>query len=240
MAAALPGAFGADGVLFAISYVALQVGRNVAAASLLGPRPAAARRVRAPRRLERGVRRALARGRGAARRSAAAAVDPCRRARPLRPGGRLLAAAPRPRGDHRLRHRGRPLHRPLPGLHHHRAGRVDRGHRRDRRRRRPVLDGRPLPRRRVPRDRRVVVAVLRRGRRALAPGHELVRGPGPARPRRLHLPARPDRGGDHRRRGRRRPADRRAGARAARRRAGDGARRPGRSTSWERACSGCG
>jgi low temperature requirement protein LtrA len=36
MAAALPGAFGEDGVLFAISYVVLQVGRNVAAASLLG------------------------------------------------------------------------------------------------------------------------------------------------------------------------------------------------------------
>jgi low temperature requirement protein LtrA len=36
MAAALPGAFGANGVLFAISYVVLQVGRNAAAASLLG------------------------------------------------------------------------------------------------------------------------------------------------------------------------------------------------------------
>jgi low temperature requirement protein LtrA len=36
MAAALPGAFGAHGALFAVSYVALQVGRNVAAASLLG------------------------------------------------------------------------------------------------------------------------------------------------------------------------------------------------------------
>jgi low temperature requirement protein LtrA len=35
MAAALPGAFGTHGVLFAISYVALQVGRNVAAASLV-------------------------------------------------------------------------------------------------------------------------------------------------------------------------------------------------------------
>lgn len=35
MAAALPGAFGDDGLLFAASYVALQVGRNVAAASLL-------------------------------------------------------------------------------------------------------------------------------------------------------------------------------------------------------------
>jgi len=35
MAAALPGAFGADGVLFAASYVTLQVGRNVAAVSLL-------------------------------------------------------------------------------------------------------------------------------------------------------------------------------------------------------------
>jgi low temperature requirement protein LtrA len=36
MAAAVPGAFGDDGLLFAISYVALQVGRNVAAARLLG------------------------------------------------------------------------------------------------------------------------------------------------------------------------------------------------------------
>jgi len=35
MAAALPGAFGANGVLFAFSYVALQVGRNAAAAHLL-------------------------------------------------------------------------------------------------------------------------------------------------------------------------------------------------------------
>lgn len=35
MAAALPGAFGRDGMLFAISYVTLQVGRNIAAASLL-------------------------------------------------------------------------------------------------------------------------------------------------------------------------------------------------------------
>jgi low temperature requirement protein LtrA len=35
MAAALPGAFGKDGALFAISYVVLQVGRNAAAASLL-------------------------------------------------------------------------------------------------------------------------------------------------------------------------------------------------------------
>ena len=35
MAAALPGAFGTNGMLFAVSYVTLQVGRNVAAASLL-------------------------------------------------------------------------------------------------------------------------------------------------------------------------------------------------------------
>jgi low temperature requirement protein LtrA len=37
MAAALPGAFGADGLLFALSYVTLQVGRNVAAVRLLRP-----------------------------------------------------------------------------------------------------------------------------------------------------------------------------------------------------------
>src|SRR5690242_17556952 len=36
MAAALPDAFGEHGVLFAISYVALQVGRNAAAARLMG------------------------------------------------------------------------------------------------------------------------------------------------------------------------------------------------------------
>jgi low temperature requirement protein LtrA len=35
MAAALPGAFGDDGLLFALAYVALQVGRNVAAVRLL-------------------------------------------------------------------------------------------------------------------------------------------------------------------------------------------------------------
>src|SRR5215211_7852060 len=35
MAAALPGALGDDGLLFAASYVALQAGRNAAAASLL-------------------------------------------------------------------------------------------------------------------------------------------------------------------------------------------------------------
>jgi low temperature requirement protein LtrA len=35
MAAALPGAFGSHGVLFAVSYVVLQVGRNAAAASLV-------------------------------------------------------------------------------------------------------------------------------------------------------------------------------------------------------------
>jgi low temperature requirement protein LtrA len=35
MAAALPGAFGEDGMLFAISYVTLQVGRNVSAVNLL-------------------------------------------------------------------------------------------------------------------------------------------------------------------------------------------------------------
>jgi low temperature requirement protein LtrA len=37
MAAALPGAFGDDGLLFAIAYVTLQIGRNVAAVRLLPP-----------------------------------------------------------------------------------------------------------------------------------------------------------------------------------------------------------
>ena len=78
-------------------------------------------------------------------------------------------------------------------------------------------------------------AVAERSRQVMS----TMRGPGPAGARRLHLPARPDRGRDHRRRGRRRPADRRAGARAARRRPGDGARRAGALPAWARACSGC-
>ena len=67
MAAALPEAFGEHGLLFAGSYVALQVGRNAAAAWLLDATPPAPRRVRAAGRLERRVRRAVARRRDASR-----------------------------------------------------------------------------------------------------------------------------------------------------------------------------
>ena len=56
---------------------------------------------------------------------------------------------------------------------------------------------------------------------------EQLRGPGSPRARRLHLPAPADHRGHHRDRGRQRPADRRAAPRAARGRRGDGARRAG-------------
>ena len=62
------------------------------------------------------------------------------------PAGRLLAAGPRPRGDDRLRHRGRPLRRALPG-----ASSSSRSASRSwsparPRRRGPDIDGRALPR----------------------------------------------------------------------------------------------
>ena len=203
MAAALPGAFGGDGMLFAISYVTLQVGRNVAAASLL--------RQDHPLRdvFERLVGWSAASGAlwlaGAAlrRRPRGCCCGSPRVVLDLvRAGRRLLAAAPGPRRDRRLRHRGRPLRRALPGLRHHRARRVDRRDRRHGRRRRPdatvVLC--------------LVVAFLETAalwwlyfgavaERARA-GDEHQRGPGPPGARRLHLPAPPDRGRDHR--GRRR------------------------------------
>ena len=111
MAAALPEAFGAQGLLFAGAYIALQVGRNAAAALLL-TRDHPLRDV-----FERLVAWSAASGvlwlAGAARRRrpAAAAVDPGARARTRRARRGLLAAGPRPGGDDRLGHRGRPLRR---------------------------------------------------------------------------------------------------------------------------------
>ena len=91
----------------------------------------------------------------------------------------------------------------------------------------PDVGRRGLPRRRVRGDRGAVVAVLRRDGRARARRDEHLRGPGPARARRLHVLPPADRRGDHRDRGRRRSADRRTTRRAARRIGlAIGARRP--------------
>ena len=123
--------------------------------------PPPARHLRAARRLERRVRRAVAGRRGARQRPAAPAVDPGARARARRARGRVLAAGSRPRRHERLRHRRRALRGALPGLHHHRARRIDRRHGRDRVRGGAHADRRALPHRRVRRDRGAVVAVLR-------------------------------------------------------------------------------
>ena len=166
MAAALPEAFGEQGLLFAASYVALQVGRNAAAAWLLH------RRHRLRDVFERLVVWSAAAG---VLWLAGAALDgdqrlvlwiPGARARARRARGGLLAAGSRPHRHDRLRHRGRALRRALPDVHPHRARRIDRGHRSDRVRGRTHVDGRALPDRRVRRDRGAVVAVLRRDGRA--------------------------------------------------------------------------
>ena len=107
MAAALPEAFGERALLFAASYVALQVGRNAAAASLLQ------RRHRLRDVFERLVVWSAASGvlwlAGGALDSdqRLVAVDPGARARARGARGRLLAAGSWPGGDDRLRHRGR-------------------------------------------------------------------------------------------------------------------------------------
>ena len=216
MAAALPEAFGERALLFAASYVALQVGRNAAAAWLLH------RRHRLRDVFERLVVWSAASG---VLWLAGAALDsderlilwiPALALELAAPGGRLLAAGSRPRRHDRLRHRGQPLRRALPGLHHHRARRVDRRHGSDRIRGGAHLDGRALPDRRVRGDRGAVVAVLRRDHRARARHAQPLRRPRSPRTRRLHLRASADRRGHHRDRGRQRPADRRA-ARGARR-----------------------
>ena len=121
MAAALPEAFGDDGMLFAASYVALQVGRNAAAMTLL------VRDHRLREVFERLLFWSIVSG---ALWLAGAALDPDQRlllwipalgAGSRRARRRLLAPASRPCRDDRLGHRRRPLRRALPALHHHRA-----------------------------------------------------------------------------------------------------------------------
>ena len=168
MAAALPEAFGERALLFAASYVALQVGRNAAAAWLLK------RRHRLRDVFERLVVWSAASG---VLWLAGATLDGDQRLVLWVPALALELAAPA--AGYWLPGRGRAattdydieggaLRRALPGLHHHRARRVDRRHGRDRVRGGAHVDGRALPDRRVRRDRGAVVAVLRRDGRARA------------------------------------------------------------------------
>ena len=146
MAAALPEAFGERGLLFAASYVALQVGRNVAAARLL------TRRHRLRDVFERLVVWSAASG---VLWLAGAALDGDQRLMLWIPALALELAAPA--AGYWLPGRGRaattdydiegtPLRRALPTVHHHRARRIDRGHWSDRLRCGTHIDGRALPR----------------------------------------------------------------------------------------------
>ena len=169
MAAALPEAFGERALLFAASYVALQVGRNAAAACAPEAPPPAARRVRAARRLERRVRRAVA-GRRDARRRPAARCCGSRRSRSSSPrpwpatGCRVAAAPSRPTTTSRATHFAERCQVFIiialgESIVVTGATASDGG---------TDVDGRALPRRRVRRDRGAVVAVLRRDGRARA------------------------------------------------------------------------
>ena len=181
MAAALPGAFGTDGILFAISYVVLQVGRNVAAASLLG-RDHRLRDV-----FERLVGWSAASG---LLWLAGAALPGDRRLLLWIPAVALDLCAPF-------------VGYWLPGRGHAVTSNydIDPGHFTDRCQGFIIIalgesivltgataahagydvHGRALPRDRVRGDRRAVVVVLLRGRRALAAGDGNLRGPRPAR-----------------------------------------------------------
>ena len=162
MAVAIPEAFGERALLFAGSYVAIQVGRH-SFLTFVGRRRGTLERERAARILTWFVAagRALDRGRRSSRPGAhrlwlvALAIDYTAPLVLYRiPGRRRLAPDD-------LGGRDRPLRRALPAVHDHRARRVDRDHRRD--------DGRARSRRshghrlqpRLPRHRSDVVAVLR-------------------------------------------------------------------------------
>ena len=217
---AVPRAFGDDGVIFGVAYLAVRVLHLGAYAIVSRDDPQLRYVVVRMATTMLPASAADRRGRRAGRHRAGAHVGGGA-------GGRLRR--PR-RARHRgLARRGRPLRRaPRPG-HHHRAGRVDR---RARRRRRGARARRRHHRRRAAGGRgrgRAVVGVLRlrrAGRRARACATRRARRAGPHRARLLHLPAPADGGRDRalRPRGeedagpRRRRARGGAGGRAVRRR----------------------
>ena len=193
MAAALPEAFGEQGLLFAASYVALQVGRNAAAAWLL------TRRHRLRDVFERLVVWSAASG---VLWLAGAALDGDQRLVLWIPALALELAAPA--AGYWLPGRGRAATTDYD---------IEGGHFAERCQLFILIalgesivvtgatasaagldiDGRALPRRRVRRDRGAVVAVLRRDGRARARHAEHLRRPRSPRPRRLHLPPPADR-----------------------------------------------
>ena len=168
MAVAIPEAFGRLAPLFACSYVLLQVARN-AFNVYATPRDNAFHVIFLPDPgLEPGLGRAVAGRRVRAVGRPHLAVDRGAGGR-LRGTVRWLLDAPAgPLCDHRLGDRDGALRGAVPALHHHRAGRVDRRHRRHR-----IVAGAGF-RERDSADGGVryvgdaVVAVLRRGRMARA------------------------------------------------------------------------
>ena len=244
MAAALPEAFGEHGLLFAGAYVALQVGpqrRRRAAA--------AARTIRCARCSSASSSGASPRGAlwiagAAARRRPRGCCSGSRRWPSTSPR-RWSATGPPGRGvshDRRLRSRGRPLRRALPGVHHHRARRVDRRHRRHRGRRGP-RPPRSSSRSRSPSWARPRCGGCTSARSPSTRGATSRESDDPGRLARdaytyLHLPIV---AGIILARGRRRAADRPPQPRRCRDRGRrDGARRAGRCSCSARASSGCG
>ena len=213
MSAAMPDAFGTEAGLFIGSYLAIQVGRHVFL-TFIAAGPRTLERERAGRILVWFVAAGVfwvagAIADGEARTALwliALAIDYGAPLALFRIPGRPFAA-----GESAWQVSTAPLRRAVRAVHHHRPRRVDRDHRRDGQRRRAR---RPDPRRvrdRVPDDGGDVVAVLhvrRADRRAPARARAEPHTHGA---RRLHLPSRRARGGDHRvgrrRRDRHRPPD---------------------------------
>ena len=205
MSIAIPSAWGERALLFAGAYVAIQVGRHTFLTFASGTKGSNERAAGRPHpHLVLLLGDLLDRRRARRRRSGPHVALACG------PGDRLQRAAlrlPRPRdeADRRLRlGRGeRALLRALPALRDHRPRRVDRRHGRDHLRVRCArVRSRRGIRRRLPRQRGALVALLQPRRRSDGRPSRGRRQSHRAGPRRLHLPPRFRDRGNHRDRGR--------------------------------------
>ena len=118
----------------------------------------------------------------------------------FRPGRRLPRPRPGAQRDPDLGHRGPSFLRALRPVHHHRARRIDPRHRRGVRRHGLVVGDRRRFRQRLPRHARDVVALFRRRRRAGGAAARPGQGSGTDGAARLHLFPHSDRRRDHRHR----------------------------------------
>src|SRR5215218_4118062 len=203
MSVAIPDAFGERGLMFALAFVAIQVGRTAFAVLTLGAsHPLSGTFWRILAWLVAGGVLWVAGGTG--RRRGALRTVAARVGRGLRRTGDALHDAGVGELAHGgVDHRGDALRREVPAVHHYRTGRVDPGDRHDLRRDRSVRANGLCVRGGLPRQRRAVVDLLRPQRRGSSRGLYLLRGPWPVGSLSLHLLPPADGGGDHRgRRGR--------------------------------------